>query len=172
MTAMSLRVSTAWHEAGHVVACFVLFGVAAAVDVRSMRDRDGAAHTGPARERAGKNRRTKANYRRAAIESLAGYLAEARATDCTLEKAKRYARSDLRHARLNALELLPKYVLMTDRTVRRIVDRRKLAALIARLEDEARALLDEHWRAVERVARALIRHGALDEQHVARLLAL
>ena len=132
--------ATAYHEAGHAVAALALGRPVHKVSALPDRDRLGWCEF-----RKGVFRPSDDWLEREALIALAGLAAEALHTG---EYALAEAGQDLRYVRKLALQRA------SERSVERL-ERRLLAKTEHLLSD------DDHWRAVERIAAELLKHGQI-----------
>jgi len=139
---------TAYHEAGHAVVALALGRPVHGVSVVSRQER-----LGQCEYRKGVFRPSQDWLEREILIALGGLAAEARFTGAY---ARDMAALDLRHAR--------------DLAVQR-VGLRRAERLERRLLAKAEHLLgqEKHWRAVERIAAELVRHGAISGRAVRHL---
>jgi hypothetical protein len=170
------RNKAAHHEAGHVVIARVLgIDILSATAVTS----DPTTRTVPALGRASREGRPvqSRDFEADAISALAGLAAQRRShPDPVLDVIPNdYPdRVDARAAVLRMIYLragrsLPEgraNVVLDDAT------RQEFHTEFDRIEQVTTALVVEHWRAIERVAKALERHDRIDQAEVDRLIAV
>jgi ATP-dependent Zn protease len=142
-------VATAYHEAGHAVAALALDRPVVKVSIRPDRDRLGICFFGKAVFRPSEDW-----LEREVLIALAGLAAEAKRTG---EYQREAAGRDLRYARGLSLQ--------------RAGSQRQAERLERRLLSKAEHLLDRraNWRAVERIAEALLQSGEISGRQARHL---
>lgn len=132
--------ATAYHEAGHAVVALVLDRPVHRVSIQTDRERLGACHFGKSVVRPSEDW-----LEREILIALAGLAAEARFTG---NYAWEGAARDQQYAHRLAVQRAGER--QAERLLRRLLA--KVEHLLAQ---------EEHWRAVEQIAAALLQHGVI-----------
>ncbi len=163
------RKSIAYHEAGHAVAAVVLKRGVRNVTIRPRND-----YAGRLLQRTGVTETSSHKaLRKDLIITAAGPVAQARMSKCSTMRVLGGVRaSGDREAIENMLNALGEFTLTQEyyAPLGKEISVQDMTAGTRRAISEARSLLREHWPAVERVAKALLKHGRLTGTEVRALV--
>jgi ATP-dependent Zn protease len=145
------RARTAYHEAGHLVIGIIFGFRCSSVSIRPDEARGSLGRTAPIEGHTGEPQ-SRETVERWLCVLFAGYAAEVRFAPDAREAAREGARGDDEQA-----EQFLKRAAMANNSVRSL------------LRARTAALVEQHWAAIQSVARALLKHEEFDSDDAERI---